>query len=1417
MSRSQIPAPIRSRPRQRPTAAGHRPLVLALAMATGFAGAAANAQPTGAQAIHGSATLSQQGSTLLVTTRNGVGTSHSAINWQSFNVPNGTTTHFAQPGVTSTSINRVLGPDPSAIFGTLSSNGRLVLVNPAGIAVGAGAVVDTAGFTASTLRMSDADAIAGRLRFGDGSAAGPLRVDGQVLARTGDVVLIGPDVQAGAQAVIQSPEGATVLAAGQKVELTGRGLEGIRFEVQAPGDQALNLGTLRGDAVGVFAGTLRHSGLVQAQAATVEGGRVVLKASDHAEAAGSTQAQGLGGAGGQVDVLGRTVGVMAGATIDTSNTNGGGLIRVGGDIRGGNPDLPNAQVTYVAADAQLRANATGRGDGGTVIVWADDTTRAYGRIEARGGANGGDGGFVETSGKRYLDVNGARVDASAAAGQAGQWLLDPSNITIRAGSPDSNISGAPTFAPSTSADSVISDQTLVGAINGGSSVTVTTLGSFGTGAGDIVFDTTNGQLTILKSGAGTTDLTLQADGQIRFTGPSQTHFLVDVPDTAPSAGTLNLRLEAAGGVRTDSGAQVQFSTAGYSTNRNRLTAVLPAGKTWQNDGGVTLNLNSLLSMDGATFSNGSLGILDGWAGPNGGIGGAGALGTFNNAGQVSLSEGAFRVAHLTNTGSFDLYNNTDLEVTRSFATTGSFGFNGRNLRVVQQSGPLDLGTGSGLWASGAIELAALSGDLLVDRDLWGASANLSAAGNLRFTYVDASGDGSMRMSGGPVNITAGGSISGGSVDSYGAGWGESAPGAGGNISISATGDIALSGSIYAEGGGAGSFGTAAASGGTVSLQSTAGSVSVAGSIGAYGGSGGDGIAAPGGQGGTVRVRAAGDVNLNYIDVAGGYAWTSGSAGGRGGVVDIEGGRLNLMDIYAEGGSGGSGGNAAGGAGGAGGDVRLVQRTGQFDLTQTWVDAEGGGGGDSSVLGGAGGAGGRIQVVAQGGGVQMTSGYDSLHARGGAGGYTDGTGAGARGGQGGQGGSIQVSAAASSTLLAQLDASGGEGGYAGGTGLGGQGGNGGAVQIALSGAASALTLAGDFHAGAGAAGEAFDDFTYAIDPARSGSMGDAWGSFRAFAPAGIVVPSSMPYAEPSPTEGPMAVQLVTTQSVPAELRIDAQWTNDGAVTVASGARVMTTQSLVNNGSLHLAGGSSVELGHYDHYSETFTAGGVALVNGAGGTVTGSGTIAGDLVNAGTVAPGGTGAIGALRVAGNYTQQSTGVLLMDIAANPLPYQPGVTYDQLAVQGNATLDGQLQLASIAAVAAPSSSLLVAGATQLVSASTAPTDAYELISAASASGQFSLISGPPELVSQIRMNVGGTLVPVPGFTAAPSTSSPIGEGLVAAIQEVLPGVSLEQIQQVVTESQNNAIATLPQDEDEGQPEGSADIVVTDSACKPG
>ena len=74
----------------------------------------------------------------------------------------------------------------------------------------------------------------------------------------------------------------------------------------------------------------------------------------------------------------------------------------------------------------------------------------------------------------------------------------------------------------------------------------------------------------------------------------------------------------------------------------------------------------------------------------------------------------------------------------------------------------------------------------------------------------------------------------------------------------------------------------------------------------------------------------------------------------------------------------------------------------------------------------------------------------------------------------------------------------------------------------------------------------------------------------------------------------------------------------------------------------------------------------------GTLGGNGAVGGDLDNAGgTVAPGNSP--GVLNVAGNYTQDGTSTLLIEIEG----LEQGVEYDVLDVVGSATLDGFLEIA--------------------------------------------------------------------------------------------------------------------------------------------
>ncbi|STR45719.1 two-partner secretion domain-containing protein [Iodobacter fluviatilis] len=448
-----------------------RPLVLAIASALPLLmGAPAFANPEHAKIIHGSADIQQVGKMLTIKS-----TPNAIIEWQKFNIAKDEATRFQQESAKSIVLNRVSGIDPSQILGQLSSNGRVFLINKNGLLVGKDARIDTAGFVASTLDIKNDDFINGRYRF-DGSG-GKIAVEGMIRSQNGDVFLISPDIKN--SGLIEASNGNVVLAAGKSVEIVSLSLEGMRFTLQAPSDSVINLGQIKGDAVGLFAGTLKHSGDIRAVRAEQVGGRVLLRASDKIEtssgsridasgavagqitldagpagtllASGQINATGL--KGGEVQLLGKHVGLFDHAEVDASGQQAGGSILVGGDYQGKNNLIPNSEASYTSADSTLRADALAEGDGGKVIVWADKTTRVNGQISARGGALGGDGGLIETSGKDYLDFK-AKADTSAPKGKAGTLLLDPNNITIATtGTPVTNSDALGVFDNSTEQNS----------------------------------------------------------------------------------------------------------------------------------------------------------------------------------------------------------------------------------------------------------------------------------------------------------------------------------------------------------------------------------------------------------------------------------------------------------------------------------------------------------------------------------------------------------------------------------------------------------------------------------------------------------------------------------------------------------------------------------------------------------------------------------------------------------------------------------------------------------------------------------------------------------------------------------------------------------------------------------------------------
>jgi filamentous hemagglutinin family protein len=389
------------------------------------------ANPVGESVVAGSASFDRSAPGILNIHQ---GTDRAIINWQDFSIGANDLTRFLQPGVNSAVLNRVLSGNPSAIYGTLQANGQVFLLNEAGILVGASGQINTHGFLASTLNISDDSFLNNTKLTLSGDSAASIKNLGNIEALGGNVFLVARTIDNAG--TISAPNGTVGLGAGTEVIL-GDDRGGIAV-VYGAGASVNNSGLIQAAGVdlkaaggNVYALAINNSGIVRATTVANEGGKIVLKAES-----GTTLSSGTldasGSKGGEVQVLGDRVGLTGNAVVDVSGVNGGGTALIGGDFQGKNASVKNAQRTYVGPDARITADTTGSGDGGRVIVWADDTTQFYGSISGRGGVLGGNGGFAEVSGREHLDFLGG-VDMRAPLGEIGRLLLDPKNIIVENG------------------------------------------------------------------------------------------------------------------------------------------------------------------------------------------------------------------------------------------------------------------------------------------------------------------------------------------------------------------------------------------------------------------------------------------------------------------------------------------------------------------------------------------------------------------------------------------------------------------------------------------------------------------------------------------------------------------------------------------------------------------------------------------------------------------------------------------------------------------------------------------------------------------------------------------------------------------------------------------------------------------------
>ena len=620
-----------------------QPLALALSLALAYP--AALALPQGGQVVQGQVALSpgliQQGSDKAI------------VNWQSFSIAAGETLRVQQPGVNSVLLNRVVGGDPSLILGQLQANGRVFLVNPRGIVFGRGSQVDAGGLVASTLDLSDTDFTAGIYRFTASRDAGTLQADGRISAPGGTVALVAPQLD-----VAGSIEARRVgLAAGStvQVDVEGDGLVLFNLRNDDSRDVSLRLAgrvladggsaELRAQARAGAAGqVLNMDGVVQARGLRQQGGRIVIDGGTAGITQVSGQLDATGEAGGDITVLGQKLALLDAARVDASGRLGGGRVQLGGGFEGLGTSH-TAERTWIGAGAEIRADAGDQGDGGRIAVWAEQRTDMLGRISARGGRLGGNGGLVETSARGQLNVAG-QVDAGAPKGSPGQWLLDPNDIVIKAnGNSNVNVGAAPDFL-STDDAAIVDVGALNTALAGGTTVRVQTQ-ALGTNAQSGNIDV---QAAIVPTGAAALHLT--AAGHITFSSGS----------IAAGGRALDVVLKAGGNITGSTintgGGDLQADASGTINlgtvtardlviNGGAGTVTLPSGSL---SGLLTVNTSGAISQGGAltvgaaaslTTANApvTLGSLDSHGLSVTTTGGAITLGTGTVQGNLSATSG----------------------------------------------------------------------------------------------------------------------------------------------------------------------------------------------------------------------------------------------------------------------------------------------------------------------------------------------------------------------------------------------------------------------------------------------------------------------------------------------------------------------------------------------------------------------------------------------------------------------------------------------------------------------------------------------------------------------------------------------------------------------------------------------------------
>lgn len=318
------------------------------------------------------------------------------IDWGSFSIGAGELTHFQQQSAASQVLNRVTGQDPSSILGRLTSNGQVFLINPNGIAFGRDAVVDVAGLVISTLGISNADFLAGRLSF-SGASAGSIRNHGTLQAASGGrVFVVAPTIAN--NGLIAAPGGTVLLAGGHSVTLVDSNRPDVQVQLSTGPDESVDVGRIVGSQVGIYGALVRLNSSINALGAVVAvDGTVVLTA-------------------------GNITPTSSGATLSLS---GGTLI----STSGGNTIFNSGQSGGSVGTGLVLSNP------GNVSIGNGGVLTDHGHITLSNAGGSVQGGGVTVS-SQPAPVGGATpsrrpsTTAAAGAGQASTAQIDPTSANV---------------------------------------------------------------------------------------------------------------------------------------------------------------------------------------------------------------------------------------------------------------------------------------------------------------------------------------------------------------------------------------------------------------------------------------------------------------------------------------------------------------------------------------------------------------------------------------------------------------------------------------------------------------------------------------------------------------------------------------------------------------------------------------------------------------------------------------------------------------------------------------------------------------------------------------------------------------------------------------------------------------------------